>query len=192
MFSRIFIGFLFLLWISAPLSLGQTKIKQLGDAITLVTECQSQKEIQLRLHNFTDWPIAVSTFSSYSSMRKSRSLKLSSGTIVSAMPNNKEISSLFYWIEREIKPVDGKRVFEVFGTAGDSYDVSWIAPKDSIMFSVPIDLLPQENQLFVKYNFDWELGGNGRFFSGGNEHRVFYRGNSPNFPEHPNKCKNFD
>jgi hypothetical protein len=169
--------------------LSQLPTTQNGEALTLTTECETPKEFQLRLRNHTDWPVAVETFSFYYNPLKYKTLKLTTGVQVSAMPNDKEITSLFYYVEKEVAPVKGKRIIEVQNFATDSYSISWIAPNDSIMFRVAKRFLPENAELYVNFNYDWELDGKNHFPIEGNVHRVYYRGDSANHREDPPPCK---
>ena len=87
---------------------GQLPTTSNGDALTLTTECVDREELQLRLRNHTDWPVAVATLSFYYNPMKYRTLKLSNGGKVPALPNDEEIRTLMYDVEKEIRGAKGR------------------------------------------------------------------------------------
>lgn len=142
--------------------------------VSIGLDCKDKKKIKLRLYNNTNWAIAVPTFSYYFDPKKLKKVKLNNGTSVFAMPSDKEISSLYYFVEKEVT-LDGKKVLILETYATDSLNVSWIAPNDSIFFSIPIEHLKNEWELYVKFNYEWELPIKGTFLSNEPQHRLYFR-----------------
>src|SRR5690606_29951705 len=109
-----------------------------------------------RLFNNTSWAVAVSTFSFYLTPDHVRRVTLQNGRTVYLMPNDKEISSLFYFTERA--EAHGKeRMLVLGGYKTDSYNSSWIGSMDSIFFSIPIADLKNNTEVYVPFYFECEM-----------------------------------
>lgn len=159
-----------------------------ASTVTLITECVEKGVVQFRLNNDSDWAIGIRTFSTYYNPWKYRLLKLSNGSEAYAMPNDKEISSINYWIERYLKPVNARVIVETTPFTSHGGDTSWIAPKDSIMFRVYSTDLANDGRLNVKFGYEWELQRGNRLDTDGVEHRVYYRANSMKHSESLRTC----
>jgi hypothetical protein len=109
-------------------------------------------------------------------------LKLANGREPFVAPNDKEIS-LRYYVERFALPKEKVKVPQLYYT--DSFFTTWIAPKDSAMFAVPIEYLKENLQVFLKINYEWETTKNGAVVSQ-TEHRVSFRG--IDIPEQTKAC----
>ena len=171
------IGNLLFICLLAISILGQVRADSAQEGVVISGECVEKEVLQLRLHNKSRWPIGVRTFSMYVNPWKYRSIKLASGVSVSAMPNDKEIESLFHWVERERSPTNGKRIFEIDAYTFHGGSISWISPADSIMFRINRARLNESGRLFIKFNYDWELrkGDALVFVQSDTEHRVYYQ-----------------
>lgn len=147
-------------------------------SVNIIGKCTDKESVQLAILNNSNWPIGVSTYSTYRDPWKYRSLKLSSGVTVSAMPDDKEIRSLYYWVEREVASGNGKTTIEVSAFTSHGGDTSWMAPASSIIFRIPRDELMHDASLFIRINYDWELvtGESNVFNSKAVEHRAYYDG----------------
>lgn len=132
------------------------------------------QRLRLRLFNNTKWAIAVGTFSYYFNPARIKKIKLQSGKVVTVMPSDKEIDSLYYFTERE-RIQGNKKVLILGGHWTHSYNNSWIGPKDSIFFSIPEKDLRKGTELYISFKYEWELNEKGVFLSGEPQHRVYFR-----------------
>lgn len=158
--------------------------------IYIKAECEEKENIRFRLFNNTNWAIAVPTFSFYLTPDNVRRAKLQNGQTVYLMPNNKEISSLFYFTEKE--QVQGREKSLILGGRWtDSFNYSWIGSKDFIFFSIPKAELKDNAEVFVLFNYEWELNERGMFFSNEVQHRIYFRFPDYNNPQQLSVCSNF-
>lgn len=148
------------------------RINPAKPTIYIGVECQNKNTIQLRLHNNTQWAIAVSTFSFYFDPHKIVTIKLSNGQTAFPLPNDKEISSLYYFVEKANARQDIK-VPQI--DYSDSFNQSWIASKESILFSVPREYLQEGLQIYIPFNYEWELNDQG-IIHNQPVHKTFFRG----------------
>jgi hypothetical protein len=169
-FALVFILFLGFCVFSQDKSVGNTQVKPEKPSIYLDYVCQSNDKIRLRMLNNTIWTIAVSSDELYYKTKKI--VKLSNGKEFYTMPNDKEVS-IRYRIEKNALPTKNIKVPEI--TYADSFFTNWISSDDSILFSVPIKYLKDDLQIFVRFNYEWEVSKNGTILSGP-EHRVSFRG----------------
>lgn len=144
--------------------------------IAVVFECREGKKIRLRLYNKTEWAIALQTFSYYVNPdpKKNKVITLRQGGSVFGLPNDREISSLFYFIEK-VEVRKGKKILLTESNAIDSYNSSWIAPNDSIFFLVPAEWVDEQSELYIKFNYEWELSKQSIFLSNEPQHRLYFR-----------------
>lgn len=70
-------------------------------AIYIDVDCESAKAVRLRLYNNTDWAIAVPTYSFYFNPKNVVAIKLKSGQTVFPLPSDRDISSIYYYVERD-------------------------------------------------------------------------------------------
>lgn len=137
-----------------------------------VTVQRTDKEkAWLRLKNNTGWAIAVRTDSLYFDRR--RTTPLASGGEIFTLPEDKEIDSLHYYVEKE--PGVSNRVKAPELSYPDSSSISWIAPNTSILFGVPLKQLDPGLILYVPFQYEWELNKQ-MIFNKEPEHRVYFRG----------------
>lgn len=140
-------------------------------AIYIDVECESAKAVRLRLYNKTDWAIAVPTYSFYFNPKNVVAIKLKSGQTAFPLPSDRDISSIYYYVERDAdQKVDVPTL-----SYPDSFNESWMASKSSIRFTVPREHLREGLKIFVSFNYEWELSDQGVIHSDV-QHRVFFRG----------------
>lgn len=132
--------------------------------------CQDKKNVQLRMFNNTIWAVAVNSDKLY--YKTEKTVKLANGKEFYAMPNDREVS-LQYRIEKFALPSENVKIPKV--NYPDSSSTNWIASGDYVLFSVPIEYLRKDLQIFVKFNYEWELTKRGSIVSGP-EHRISFRG----------------
>jgi len=161
----------------------QIKPEEGTSTIFVKAECEEKQSIRFRLFNNTNWAIAVSTFSFYLTPDNIRKTTLQNGKTVYLMPNNKEISSLFYFTETEQSQGNKKSVV-LGGYRTDSYNTSWIGSKDSIFFSIPKEELKDSTEIYIMFRYEWELNEKGIFSPNEIQHRAYFR-----FPDYNNPQK---
>jgi hypothetical protein len=132
--------------------------------------CQDERKIYLRMYNNTTWHISVTTDELYYPSKKP--IKLLNGVNTYATPNDKEIS-LQYRVEKYALSSESINVPKV--NYSDNGFSSWIAARDSIFFSVPVKYLRKDLQIFVRFNYEWEITRQGDTINAP-EHKVSFRG----------------
>ncbi len=143
----------------------------IGDKPTVYLEyaCQDKKEVYFRMYNNTIWHISVTTDELYLSKK---AIKLRNGVNTYAMPNDRKIS-LHYRVEKWALPWENVKIPKiVYPHNGFS---NWIASQDSILFSVPLEYLRKDLQIFVRFEYEWEITKKG-YTINDPEHRVSFRG----------------
>lgn len=161
----------------------QTKLVENTATIFVKAECEENQDIRFRLFNNTNWAIAVPTFSFYLIPKKIRRATLQNGKTIYLMPNDREISSLFYYTEKE--QIQGnKKNLVLGGYYTDSFNISWLGSKDSIFFSIPKEELKDSTEVYIIFNYEWELSEKGFFFPNEAQHRAYFR-----FPDYNNPQK---
>ncbi|MDQ3798387.1 MAG: hypothetical protein M3384_02955 [Acidobacteriota bacterium] len=160
----------------------EIKLEENTTAVFVKAECEGKENVRFRLFNHTDWAVAVSTFSFYLTPDNIRRATLQDGREIYLMPNNKEISSLFYYTERE-KLQGRKKSLVLGGYRTDSYNTSWIGAKDSIIFSIPKDELKDTMRAYLLFKYEWELKEKAVSFPGEVQHRVYFRFPDDNNPQ---------
>lgn len=172
-------GVLFLILFLATTSFSQNSSDELkfggrvkADKPTVYLDyvCQDKKKIYLRMYNNTVWHISVTTDELYYPSQKP--IKLRNGVNTYAAPNDRGIS-LQYRVEKWALPWENVEVPKV--AYSDNGFSSWIASQDSILFSVPIEYLRKDLQVFVRFNYEWEVTKKGNTINDP-EHRVSFRG----------------
>lgn len=166
----------------------EKRLEEIERSSTLAVraECKEKETIRFRLFNNTNWAIAVSTFSFYLTPDNVRRVTLQNGRTVYLMPNDKEISSLFYFTERA-EAQGNEKILVLGGYKTDSYNSSWIGSKDSIFFSIPKNNL-RNAEVYVPFNFEWELTEQGTFMPDGPKHRLYFRFPNANKSEKLEEC----
>jgi hypothetical protein len=149
--------------------------KNINQQVVLRSECREKNGVRLRLVNDTSWAVSVSTFSMYANPFKYKKYKLSSGPTVFLLPEDEEISSLFYWLQKDAA-IKGKRYIEVITMAADNSAESWIAPGKSVYFRVENEYMDSAYDLYVKVNYEWELKEGSAMINSSTEHRIYYPG----------------
>jgi hypothetical protein len=169
---------LFLILFSTATSFSQSSSDELksgarvnADKPTVYLEyaCQDKKKVYLRMYNNTIWHISVVTDELYPPKTP---IKLRNGINTYAAPNDKEIS-LQYRVEKWAVPWENVKVPQI--AYPDNGFSNWIASQDSILFSVPIEYLRKDLQIFVRFDYEWEVTKKGYTISDP-EHRVSFRG----------------
>jgi hypothetical protein len=140
-------------------------------AIYIDVECQNATSVRLRLYNNTTWAIAIPTYSFYLDPKNAVTIKLRNGQTAFPLPSDRDISSLYYYIEKD---ADQKTEVPTLNYP-DSFNQSWIASKGSIRFTVPKEHLKEGLQIFIAFNYEWELSNQGVIYNDV-QHRVFFRG----------------
>lgn len=144
--------------------------------------CQDKKRVYLRMHNNTVWHISVVTDDLY--YPSETPIRLRNGIGTYAAPNNREVS-LQYRVEKWALPSEHVEVPEV--AYPDNGFSSWIASRDSILFSVPVGYLRKDLQVSVSFNYEWEITKKGHTINDA-EHRVSFRGLDLSAPK-PSACE---
>lgn len=169
------LAMLLVFWSSAlsqPNGLPQSRnSKNGGQGIYFNVECESAKGVRLRLYNNTEWAIAIPTYSFYFNPKNAVAIKLKSGQTVFPLPTDRDISSIYYYVEKD---ADLKIEAPTLNYP-DSFNESWMASKSSIRFTVPKEHLKEGLKVFVSFNYEWELSDQGIIHSDV-QHRVFFRG----------------
>jgi hypothetical protein len=147
------------------------KIDTIQPSVYLRVERRDKERVWLRMYNNTKWAIAVRTFTFY--FNRQHSITLDNGNSVFALPSDEAIGSLHYYVEKE--PAAAKEIKAPELLHGDSYSISWIASKGSILFSVPIKQLEPGLMIYVPFQYEWELSRQ-LIFNKEPEHRVYFRG----------------
>lgn len=132
--------------------------------------CQDKQKYLLRLHNNTIWHLSVRVDRLiYPSQTP---IRLRSGVNTYAAPNDKEVL-LQYRVDKYALPWEEVKV-PVVAYPDNSFS-AWIASQDSIFFSVPTRYLREDLQVFVSFNYEWEITKEG-YTINDPEHRVSFRG----------------
>jgi hypothetical protein len=147
---------------------GQVKYEKPSVYIDYV--CQDKHNVQLRMFNNTIWALSIESNQLYN--YTSKTIKISNGKEFYAMPNDKVVS-LFFQVDKFSLP--SKKVNIPKLSRADSSSNNWIASDDSILFSVSTEYLRKDLQIYVKFNYEWELSKSG-FIVGSPEHRISFRG----------------
>lgn len=166
------------------------KIKIVEDkpAVYISVKCKDEKNVGLRVHNNTIWAIAVPTFSFYLDPQNVKRTFLHDGFSVFALPDDKDISSLLYFVEKR-KIQEGKIILEISTYAGDSFNMSWIAAADSIFFLIPVDRLKESSYIYINFKYEWETSRKGNFDPNELENRVYFRKSNIDDYENPIPCE---
>jgi hypothetical protein len=146
------------------------RIKADKPTVYLEYFCQDKSKVYLRLYNNTIWPLAIKTDELYYPSKTP--IKLRNGVSTFAAPNDKEII-LQYRVEKFALPWENVKVPKI--AYYDNGFLDWIASDDSVFFSVPIEYLHKDLQVFVRFNYEWEIIGHG-VNKNNPEHRVSFRG----------------
>jgi hypothetical protein len=148
---------------------------QVAQRVLLKSECRENNGIRMKLMNETNWAISVPTFSMYVDPVRLERYTLLNGSTIFLLPSDKEISTLFYWVESE-KRVRGERLIKTTAMASDNSSTSWIAPRSSIFFDVPEKYFIGYQHLYVKFNYEWEQPEKGLTVVYSPEHRAYHPG----------------
>ena len=151
--------------------------------IIVTAECEGKQGIRFRLSNSTKWAIAVSTFSCYLNPKNGKRTTLLNGMPVYLLPDDREISSIFYYTEKE-KSEEQEKSLVLGGYKTDSYNTSWIGSENSIIFSIPKDEFKDGVRAYILFKYEWELNEKGTFSPSGIQHRSYFL-----FPDHNNLRK---
>lgn len=154
-----------------------------SSSVGVSAECESSQRIRFRLVNNTKWAIAVSTFSFYLDPKNAKRTALQSGMSVYLLPDDREISSIFYYTEREKSDGQVKSIV-LGGYKTYSYNISWIGSETSIIFSVPKDELQGGTRAYITFRYEWELNTDSAFSPGGPQHRIYFL-----FPDYNDRKK---
>lgn len=146
------------------------RVKADKPTVYLEYVCQDKKKVYLRMYNNTVWHISVVADDLYYPSKTP--IKLRNGISTYAAPNDKEIS-LQYRVEKWALPSETVEVPKV--AYSDNGFSDWIASQDSILFSVPIEYLRKDLQIFVRFEYEWEVTKKG-YTMNDPEHRVSFRG----------------
>jgi hypothetical protein len=140
--------------------------------IYIKVECQNKATVRLRLYNNTYWAVTIPTFSLYVNPKKVATIKLVNGETAFALPNDRDISSIYYYVEKDgaQENIDVPRL-----NYADSFNPSWIPSNDSIFFTVPKDHLREGLKVYVPFNYEWEINKQG-IIHNEPQHKVFFRG----------------
>jgi hypothetical protein len=147
------------------------KVENNKPTVYLTVERKDKVKVSFRLHNNTNWAISVLTISYYYSRK--RTAPLGSGGSVFTLPDDVEIDSLHYYVEKEPRTPSHVKAPEL--GYPDSSSISWIAAKGSILFSVPIKQLEAGLMIYVPFHYEWELNRQ-LIFNNEPDHRVYFRG----------------
>lgn len=127
------------------------RVKADHPTVYLEYVCQDKKKVYLRMYNNTVWHISVVADELYPPKTP---IKLRNGINTYAAPNDKEIS-LQYRVEKWALPWENVKVPQI--AYPDNGFGNWIASQDSILFSVPIEYIRKDLQVFVRFNYEWEV-----------------------------------
>jgi hypothetical protein len=154
------------------LQVSQPRVEPTKPTIYLSVERKDKDRVWFRINNNTAWAIAVTTISMYFYVDRNRPIHLENGMTVFALPADREISTLHYYLERE--PDSPRRLKVEKLSYPDVSSTEWIAPKSSILFSAPASQLPPGTLVYVPFQYEWELSGQS-IFNHEPEHRVQFR-----------------
>jgi len=110
----------------------RTKFEENEASIFIKAECEQNQTLRFKLFNNTKWAIAVSTFSFYLTPNNVKRVTLQNGKAVYLLPNDKEISSLFFTTEKE-QTLGKEKGLLLGGYGTDSYNTSWIGKVNPIV-----------------------------------------------------------
>ena len=142
--------------------------------------CGNRQKARLRLVNNTIWAITVLSDQYYPF---GGTVRVSSNAEYHTLPEDKEVS-LFLHVDRFALPWEQVAVPKVLPP--DSGVSNWIASGHSTLFSVPTEYLTDKLEVYVDFNYEWELRKNNTLV-GGPEHRVIFRG--IDLPESIQPCR---
>jgi len=152
----------------------------IGHTVVLDYRCQDKQNIFLRIENNMKWAVAVRSDKLY--YRTGKTVKLENGRDFFSLPTNKPVE-LQYYVEQFGPLQDGHTIPQL--ARPDSGSINWIAPRESVYFSVPFRSLRDDLQVSVNFNYEWEMDEHG-LFETTPEHKVFFRG--IDLPEKPTSC----
>ncbi len=152
-------------------------------AVYIDVDCQNATTFRLRLYNNTDWPITIPTYSFYFNPKNAVAIKLKNGPTVFPLPSDRDISSVYYYVEKD---TDQKIQVPVLNYP-DSFNQSWIVPRGSIRFTVPKEHLKEGLRIFISFNYEWELSYHGVILNDV-QHRVFFRSITLRNLDAPTSC----
>jgi hypothetical protein len=118
-------------------------------AETQVATSESKKkgnDVWLRLHNNTRWSIAFRTWSYYFG-KITKPYRPGEGSSF-RLTDGMEVNTIYAVIES-----DGRRV----PASSDTYNVSWLPPGRSVIFSVRREDLLHDRFIYVGFNYEWEM-----------------------------------
>jgi hypothetical protein len=145
------------------------RVKSDKPTVYLEYICQDKKSVYFRMYNNTIWHILVTTGELYPPKTQ---IKLQNGVNTYAAPNDRAIS-LHYRVENWALPGENVKIPQIAYPHGGFSN--WIASQDSILFSVPIEYLRKDLQVYVRFNYEWETNKRGNTINDP-EHRVYFRG----------------
>jgi hypothetical protein len=152
--------------------LKSSRLDKEKSTIYIKAECQNKNTVRLRLYNNSPWAITIPTFSLHVNPKKVVTIKLINGATAYALPDDRDISSIYYYVERDgtQENINVPRL-----DYSDSFNPSWVAINDSIFFTVPKEHLREGLQVYVPFNYEWEINRQGVIH---NEprHKLIFRG----------------
>jgi len=151
-----------------------------GHTVVLDYRCQDKQSIFLRIQNDMKWAVAVRSDNLY--YRTGKTVKLENGRTFFSLPTDKPIE-LQYYVEQFGPLQDGHTIPQL--ARPDSGSINWIAPRESVYFSVPFRFLRDDLQISVNFKYEWEMDEHG-LFETSPEHKVFFRG--IDLPDKPTSC----
>lgn len=153
--------------------------------IYIKAECQNKATVRLRLYNNSRWAVTIPTFSVYVNPKKIVTIKLANGATALALPGDRDISTIHYYVEK-----DGtqENINVPRRDYSDSFNPSWVAINDSIFFTVPKEHLREGLQVYVPFNYEWEINRQG-VISNEPRHKVFFRGTTLLNLDEPATCE---
>ena len=132
---------------------------------------KAKSEILLRLYNNTIWTLR---FDADAGGNSKKLLKLNNGTTVAALTKDSTAYPLY-----EIEPRKPTKKFDK-PVWGHVHTANFLPSNTSASFAVPKKYF-SENDLYIRFFYEWELNGSGYGESYAPEHRVhFYLDNFPN------------
>lgn len=153
--------------------------------IYIKAECQNKATVRLRLYNNTGWAVTIPTFSLHVNPKKVVTIKLINGAKALALPDDLDISSIYYYVEKD-GTQENINVPQL--NYSDSFNPSWVAINDSIFFTVPKEHLREGLQVYVPFNYEWEINKQG-IISNEPWHKVFFRGITMLNVDEPATCE---
>lgn len=143
--------------------------------VKLEVLCKNREDVRFHLSNMTEGAISLRTFSLYVHPTRYKRYQLLNGRRVFLLPADQKIPSLIYTVE-ETRNIGGKPFIQTRSSGMDNFSQSWLAPRDAILFDVPMSYSNEDSRLYVYFKYEWDVDEKGTVKGGAVEHRALHPG----------------